>query len=99
MSMKIVYAVPYIEVEFGQRDEGYKLYLDKARCVFETKKSSNNGASSDGYFGPVRPLRYVEVPFDSLEQEYKDKLNNENGVCWTENDWRPKFRSEEFDIV
>lgn len=99
MSMKIVYAVPYIEVEFGQRDEGYKLYLDKARCTFETKEMSRNGPHAGGYFGPARSLCYVEVPFDSLEQEYKDKLNNENGVCWTENNWKPKFKSKEIDIV
>lgn len=91
--MKIVYAVDYIEVEFGQRDEGTKLYTDLTRCIDETRKCSNSGNYSDGsgYFGPVRPLCYYEVPFDSLEPRYQDALNS-NGFAWTDNNWRPKFR-------
>jgi hypothetical protein len=42
--MKVVFAVEYIEVEYGwgDRPEGYALYLDKDECVKQTKKASKN---------------------------------------------------------
>jgi hypothetical protein len=91
--MKVVYAVEWIEVEWGQRSEGYRLFLDEKDCIASTKKSSERGPypSGGGYLGPVRPLVYVEVPFDSLEPEYKKQLKK-TGSCHTENRWRPKFK-------
>lgn len=91
--VKVVYAVEFIEIDFGQRDEGYSLYLDKDVCIASTKKSSQAGPYSGGggYYGPVRPLCYVEVPFDSLEPEYKKQLRK-TGSCHTANRWSPKFK-------
>jgi hypothetical protein len=88
--MKVVYAVPWIEVDFGERDEGYKLFLDKDRCVAETKKDSREGAGGGCYIGPVRPLYYVEVPFNSLEDSLKRGLKK-HGSAHTSDHWQPAF--------
>ena len=94
--MKIVYAVKWIEIEFGQRDEGYVLYLDKDDCIRDTKKSSENGLYVDGgYFGPIRPLYFIRVPMDSLDKRLKQYLCK--GTTWrmrTETNWKPEFFSE-----
>lgn len=98
--MKVVYAVEWIEVEFGSRPEGYKLFLDKELCVETTKKDSQKGPGADGYFGPVRPLRCVEVPYDSLEDDLKTKfLMSETGFVWTDNNWSPRFRGRTHHII
>lgn len=89
--MKIVYGVPYIEVEFGQRDEGWCLYMTKAKCIRRTKKDSESGPYDGGYYGPERPLYYIEIPFDSLEKKYRDELEKGN-VVHTLNNWHPKFK-------
>ena len=88
-----VYGVPYIEVDFGQRDEGWSLYLDKAECIKNTKASSARGAYSGGggYYGPERPLHYYEIPIEGLEEEYVEKLM-ECGGAHTSNHWRPKYK-------
>lgn len=90
--MKIVYGVSWIEVEFGQRPEGYSLFLDKEKCIADTKKASENGPYPGGYCGPVRPLHYVEIPFDSLEEKVQIVLNAKRECC-TDNFWQPKFYS------
>lgn len=63
--MKILYAVPWIEVEYGwgDRPEGYKIFDDLETCISSTKESSANGnyESGNGYFGPFRPLGYYEI--------------------------------------
>lgn len=95
--MKVVYAVEWIEVEFGSRPEGYKLFLDKDVCIRQTKEDSRNGPYDGGYLGPVRSLMYIEVPFDSLEDDLKKKLL-EKGTTFTDNNWGPKFNSKAFYI-
>lgn len=61
--MRVLYAVPWIEVEFGwgERPEGFKVYDNLLQCIEETKKSSEDGNYTDGYFGPTRPLSYYET--------------------------------------
>jgi len=88
--MKIVYAVSYIEVEFGQRDEGYRLYTDVNECIKKTKEASARGSCGEGYYGPERPLYYVEVPYDSLEKELQTKFLESDVVHTTER-WQPRF--------
>lgn len=91
--MKIVYGTQYIEIDFGQRDEGYKLSLDLETHIAAIKLASNNGAYSGGcYFGPVRPLSYVEIPFDSLDESLQ-RLLDEKGSTFTPDRWEPKFKS------
>lgn len=91
--MKTVYGVRWIEVEFGQRPEGWKLYLDKDECAKDTQRGSKDGAypGGGGYLGPERPLRMYEIPFDSLPEDVQERLGD-SGSTWTENRWEPKFR-------
>lgn len=97
--MRVVYGVEWIEVEFGQRPEGYVLFLDVNRCIKDTKKASDNGRYSGGggYCGPVRPLSYVEIPFDSLDKELQERLEK-SGKAGTSNYWTPKFTGESHHI-
>jgi hypothetical protein len=92
---EVIYAVSWIEVEFGQRDEGHKLYVDLETCIKDTKEGSKNGPykSCPGYLGPVRPLYYTTIPFDFLEDEYKEKLRDK-GTAWTKNYWQPRFKGK-----
>ena len=93
--MKIVYAAEIIEIDFVERPEGYSLYLDKDECIERTKKGSETGSYGEGggYYGPVRPLSYVEVPWDSLEEDLRTQLNKKNRAH-TSNRWSPKFRGK-----
>lgn len=73
--MKTLFAVPWIEVEYGWGDrfEGYKLFDNELICIEQTKKDSKNGnyESGEGYFGPSRPLIYYETPYDESLEEKK----------------------------
>lgn len=93
MSDLVVYAVEYIEVEFGQRDEGYNFYLFKDECIEDTKKNSASGAYPGGYIGPVKPLCYIEVPFDFIEAKFQHKLRLEM-KCRTDDHWQPNYKSK-----
>lgn len=98
MSDLIVYAVEYIEVEFGQRAEGYKLYLFKDECIKGIHSSSDSGTyGGGGYYGPVRPLCYTEIPFDCIDEEFKHQLRVKH-VCYTHNSWAPKFKGKTFYV-
>lgn len=81
--MKILYAVPQIEVEYGwgDRPEGFKVFESLEDCIQSTKESSEKGNYPGGYMGPVRPLHYYEVvdeisgPFPCLVNTIKFKSN------------------------
>lgn len=92
--MKTVFGVEWIEVEFGQRPEGWKVFLDEEECAKSTLKSSSSGAytGGGGYFGPVRPLEMYEIPWACLEPETKKALKDSR-VAWTSNRWSPKFKA------
>lgn len=62
--MKTLFAVPWIEVEYGwgQRYEGYKLFETVEDCISTTKRDSENGNYNGGYIGPERPLHYYKIP-------------------------------------
>lgn len=96
--MKIVYAVNWIEVEFGQRNEGYHLYLDKADCIKSTKEASARGCYEGGYYGPERPLIYVEVPWACLDAKHKKALKTK-GSTTTANNWKPQFKGKRLEII
>ena len=78
--MKTLYAVPWIEIEYGwgSRPEGYKIFEDLQECIEKTKTDSSNGnyESSGGYLGPERPLYYYETPdeIDGPFPTFVDKL-------------------------
>lgn len=96
-TLEIVYGVPWIEVEFGERDEGWALYLDKSECFNQTKEASARGSGGGSYCGPERPLYATEIPFDSLEPEYQKQLRA-GGRSHTDNRWSPKFRGAKMRI-
>lgn len=91
--IKTVFGVQWIEVEFGQRDEGWSLYVDKDKCIEGTKKASRDGAyeGGGGYLGPERPLRMYEIPLDCLPEDVRSNLMK-NGHAHTANRWQPKFK-------
>ena len=103
--MRVVYAVEWLEIDFGQRPEGYILYNHLEQCKALTKNASARGPCGGdepgyrgpAYCGPARPLCYYEVPFDSLEEEYQKRLNKRH-ICSTSNYWKPKFKSSPQDI-
>lgn len=86
-----IYAVCYIEVEFGERPEGWKLYVDLKKCIRETKRRSISGCYVGGYYGPARPLHYYEIPIEGLDKEYLTSLKKD-GVAFTENYWNPEYK-------
>ena len=90
-----IYGVPWIEVEFGERAEGWALFTDLKECVRDTKKFSKSGAyeGGGGYLGPARPLHYYEIPTEGLEVEYAKALKAK-GRTYTENHWSPKYMGE-----
>ncbi len=90
-TIRTVFGVQWVEVEFGERDEGWNLFADRDVCIQRTKDASARGVYDGGYIGPERPLRVYEIPFDCLTDKMKDSIN-ENGWCGTPNNWRPKFR-------
>ena len=62
--MRIVYGVEYIEVEFGDRPWGWRLYTDLHECKSKTRNDEKTGYSPGQYLGPVKPLVCYEIPFD-----------------------------------
>lgn len=94
--MKTVYAVPYIEIEFGwgSRPFGYKVYKDRELCMKETKEKSaqagKEAQEGSDYYGPERPSMYYEIPADCLPEEGKKHLKK-NASWHSPDNWRPKF--------
>lgn len=97
-TIKVVYGVPWIEVEFGERDEGWSLFMDKAECFKSTKEASARGAGGGSYVGPERPLTATEIPFDCLDAKLKAALKK-TGKAHTENRWSPKFKGAKHSIT
>lgn len=66
--MKILFAVPWIEIEFGwgTKPEGYKIFDNLETCIQESLNDTNTGNYDDGYCGPERPVKYYETP-DEIE--------------------------------
>ncbi len=90
----VVFAVEWIEVEFGQRAEGYRVFKDLELCKRSTLASSDKGAYEGGYCGPRRPLHYFEVPASALDAVDLDMLSKPGTtfVC-THERWEPKYKS------
>lgn len=96
----VCYAVRWIEIDFGRRDEGYRIFFDVDICKEQTRKSSEKGSYGDGggYCGPERPLSYYEIPLSCLTDNDKIALQ-ENGFVHTRNSWQPKFKSQPHRVV
>ncbi len=90
--MKTVFGVQWVEVEFGERPEGWYIFLDKDTCIEATRKASREGEYSGGYLGPARPLVFYEIPYSCLDTTMKAQLRK-TGKASSSNFWRPKFRS------
>ena len=76
-NMDVLYAVPWIEVEYGwgSKPDGYEIFADLEECIRSTKESSEKGKSTSGYYGPERPIHYYEIPKDSIDLTKVD-INN-----------------------
>ena len=97
--MKVAYAVPYVEVEFGQRDEGWKVWLDLPQCLIGTRQAIENGRyeNGGGYWGPVRPGYCYEIPYVSLSPKDR-KILKDTGWVFKNNLWQPQFKGKRIDI-
>lgn len=95
--MEIAFAVEIIEVEFGERSEGYTIYRNKQTCIRRTKKCSETGAYKGGYYGPRRPLRYYEVPMETLPEDIQETLKK-SSRAHTKNNWHPTMKSDPISI-
>jgi hypothetical protein len=97
---KLVYAVPWIEVEsgWGSRPEGYFFYRNLEDCLAGTLLASKEGFRGGDYLGPVRPLHYVEVPFDYIPAECQSFFKLGWDVSNTGNYWEPEMSSRPKDI-
>lgn len=95
----IVYAVEWVEIEFGQRAQGYKIFLDIETCVKHTKSDSEIGPYNNSYYGPSRLLGYYEVPWRCLAPQIQRTLRKKvnKGIkeifAFTENNWKPHIKS------
>lgn len=101
----IVYAVEWIEIDFGQRPEGYKIFLDVEICINRTKWDSETGSyGSVGYCGPERPLGYYEVLWQCLAPNVQQSLRNQVNkntkeiFAFTDNKWKPHLKSDFISI-
>lgn len=88
-----VFGIPWIEIDFGQKPQGWKLYSDKRTAWAETSKASKDGSYSGGYYGPVRPLMLYMIPRRSLDAKQIEALNVK-GKVRTDDLWEPKFKAE-----
>lgn len=92
MNQTILYGVKYIEVEFGQRDEGWALYHDKLTMEKKTRFQSDIGTYEGGYYGPERPLSYYEIPIICVEDRYNPLITNKDCIMTAAN-WSPRFKN------
>ena len=92
--MEIVYGVPWIEIEFGRRPEGWKIFNSKEQCIKETKEAGARGVTSSGYLGPKRPLHYKEIPKEIIPAKVLAKLaDDQTASAFTQNSWTPPMAS------
>lgn len=93
--MDICYGVKWIEVEFGQRDEGYKLFTSLENAKKVSEEDVRSGHYSGGYIGPEKPLTIYEIPIDCLPEKEKKEIRGANMLSWTwiDNHWEPKFKA------
>ena len=93
--MEIAFAVEIIEVDFGERSEGWSIYRNRQTCIRNTRAGSERGAygGGGGYYGPRRPLCYYEVPVESLPKDIQERLKK-HSKAHTENSWWPKMKSD-----
>jgi hypothetical protein len=92
-----IFGVPWIEIEFGQRPEGWQLFTDEATCIRETRKSSKKGSGGGSYVGPERPLCYYRIPLEGLDKNLREQLRK-TGRTATDNRWEPTYKSEPIRI-
>ena len=98
---EMVYIVKWIEIEFGERDEGYKIFLYLEDCIQVSKLDSERGAYQGGYCGPQRPIGYYETSWECLEEKTQESLRHavnagEGGIPWafSTKQWEPHLKSE-----
>lgn len=100
-----VYLVKWLEIEYGQRPEGYRIFLDLEECIRSTKHDSTTGTyPGGGYFGPSKPLCYYETTWECLEEDAQKTIrrlvNNSEDypVTFSSNHWEPRLKSKPFVV-
>ena len=93
--IETVFGVRWVEVEFGERPEGWRIYSNVDDCIQITKEASLRGPykdnGEDGYYGPDRPLIYHEIPALCLDKNVQEALA-EGHTGQTKKNWNPKFK-------
>jgi len=93
-NFSVAYGTPWIEEEcgWGDRPEGWRLFLDREVAIRESKIDSIKGNYSSGYIGPVRPLNIYEIKMDALEAKDITSLSKYR-LAITRNYWSPAENS------
>lgn len=76
--MKTLFAVPWIEVEYGwgSRPEGYKIFDSLESAKSQSIKDTLSGNSSGGYLGPVRPIQIIETVDEMKNSDFPFFVDN-----------------------
>lgn len=93
--MRVCYGVQWIEVEFGQRDEGYKLFVSLKQAKERSEEDTKAGHYQGGYCGPEKPLTIYEIPVDCLPDKLKRYIEAapDTGSIFSDNHWQPKLKA------
>lgn len=86
---QVAFAVEYIEVEFGERPEGYVCFLSAEEAWKRATADAETGRWEGGYCGPRQPIGVQVVPWADLPENVAAEVL-QKGVGFTERTWRPK---------
>lgn len=84
---KTVYIVEFIEVEFGERPQGYRCFASYADAEVRARNVMADQVEGH-YYGPRKPLRIMAIPLDALPPAAQHKLLR-TGVAHTDDSWHP----------
>jgi hypothetical protein len=88
-SSATAFVVEYIEVEFGERPEGYVCFLTFGEAIARATRDAQSGGWEGGYCGPRKPIVVQPIPWSDLPKKAAAELL-QNRIGFTERTWRPK---------
>jgi len=89
LTPEFAYVVEYIERDEGQRHEGYKCWLSMSDAKQEAEQAHRSGSVGSYYFGPVYPVRVIEVPWHELPVPVAKTLLLSGEVFISDLTWKP----------